>query len=259
MRQPGGPDELHKLLLERVEELKYWKMWGVEQERNISSFKKALMMWPEIQWGPRPRTEVAREKFKCPYCDKTCQNVGWLKRHIRTRHSLKSESDVDAAADDPRLQCPYCGTAYGSVGWLKRHIQEKHARTPQLPYRDAGNVGVNCFLCNVTCGTADGLVRHVHARHSSGSGSSAKKVADALRLECPYCNKTYAISGWRKRHVQKRHAEKLQASYQDAVDDFLTCPVCPASRSTCGELWEHIRKEHRLGQWEEDMDSDMSL
>ncbi|XP_020793086.1 zinc finger protein ZFAT isoform X2 [Boleophthalmus pectinirostris] len=74
-----------------------------------------------------------RQAFQCAHCFYSCNKVGPLKRHYKTKHpdekypGTELEETEDSEAQEKTVfKCPVCDSVHGSKKELNRHLKNKH-------------------------------------------------------------------------------------------------------------------------------------
>ena len=178
--------------------------------------------------------------LNCELCDKSYDNIHYLKRHIKTVHDKVKDYKCDScgkAFTTPShleqhvksvhlkikdIACDYCDKVFSARFHLNKHVKYVHKKLKN--YR--------CGFCSRAFHESSHLKRHIKSIHKG------QKVHT-----CGHCKKSFGAPSHLKRHVNLVH-KKLK--------DF-KCEICAKMFSTLQNLERHIRTLH------EDIDLDFNL
>eukprot|EP00057_Strongylocentrotus_purpuratus_P004516 XP_003728855.1 PREDICTED: uncharacterized protein LOC100892642 [Strongylocentrotus purpuratus] len=163
--------------------------------------------------------------FRCKHCDAPFMFRGNLLRHIRQRHTDKTDCDPasgdDAASQHERssknkgqskLNCRFCGNLHCSEVTLKRHIETYHPERVD----DRGK-----FVCEL-CGAV---------RHKFSQLKAHMICHNQPKQKCQICSKVFLRPASLKQHIQQVHAGRK---------DY-TCQYCGKRISSSTSLQDHER------------------
>ena len=165
----------------------------------------------------------------------------FLRRHVETSHSTKTEEERRAEREAQKVICSTCGKTYQTNAGLQFHIAKAHAPKEELPFRcaycpkaflhryhlDNHENQQHKGIRNFKCGLCDKFfaVKNTRDKHER---FVCKKV---LNYPCELCPKKFSSNTKRDHHILSVHTEDSQKPFQ--------CSYCSKGFATKFTLSEH--------------------
>ncbi|XP_077364436.1 zinc finger Y-chromosomal protein 1-like [Festucalex cinctus] len=174
------------------------------------------------------RVHSANKPFRCSLCPRRFANHACMKRHLARAH-LKGAAAVAARSASPRaansFPCATCGKEFKFRSLLSSH---EAVHSDERPHA--------CDFCPRRFRRLSHLKRHRHVVHRDGTRLPQNFV-------CHICGKDKKCRSQLARHVIIHTGERPFA-----------CDVCPARFNRQGNLQQHRKRMHGIGQTPEDPD-----
>lgn len=161
-------------------------------------------------------------EYKCNECDFKTTWFGYLKFHIKRKHSVKSESKEENKTSFP---CSFCSYKAINLSTLKVH-QNKHTRE---------NI-YNCPHCEFKTTWRAYIKSHIQKHNADNFKTRKQGDASIKSYPCQYCNYVATQMGSLKLHVNSKHTR----------ENMHKCPQCDYECAVYGNLRMHIRRKHGL-------------
>lgn len=173
----------------------------------------------------------SHEDVRCKICSRNFSDRKKLFAHTKYAHPMGNNEPRESS------MCPYCGKSYK---YLPFHIYKVHSGRE-----------IKCDMCDYTTSLLCYMTKHkkqVHEgftttcedcgkivkqlSHHKQRGCPARRKAE--RLQCPHCDKTFALRDGLTRHIRVIHMNKKDKA----------CPQCDYRTSEGFNLRIHIARVH---------------
>ncbi|XP_044758662.1 zinc finger protein 26-like [Coccinella septempunctata] len=152
-------------------------------------------------------------KHQCSFCEFNTLWEGYLKMHIRRKHSDQS-MDSGSAKEYP---CQYCDYKAATPSTLKlhtnKHTREQEHQCPYCPYKTVWTTYIKL---------------HIQNKHFKGEKSPPSK-----EHPCSFCDYKAKNSTLLRQHMNKHTREKVHQ-----------CPHCPFNTLWVTYMKLHIKRKH---------------
>ncbi|XP_065080673.1 zinc finger protein 62 homolog [Ochlerotatus camptorhynchus] len=221
-------------------------------------------------WINHTRKQHPDTLFTCDHCDHTSLSRALLDRHMRMKHSERSNNQkpqrftIYAINSATFYQCPQCSLQFTNEELLLQHNDQVHNRSqvekPDRPTvkrrskeeREKFALRYSCDICGKKYRFKNSLWSHKHKEHNMGNQKSicdvcgqnfkhhsyltahiANKHATELPYQCEHCSKAYSQAYLLKEHLKSHAAEKKHK-----------CPHCDYRAKQSHALKDHIIRMH---------------
>uniref|UniRef100_A0A1B0GHV4 Putative zn finger n=1 Tax=Lutzomyia longipalpis TaxID=7200 RepID=A0A1B0GHV4_LUTLO len=205
-------------------------------------------------WNPwdgnitEPREEssrMKREKIPCLKCSKMYCQGKRLDDHIAQCSGNEATSEEKPSVQDEvkkkSFSCAFCGNEFlrkhQIIAHMRSHVKLLHRKVPKPAKEDSSFEKTSertCKICNKTCYTSRGLMRHVKFHEKKKANGDKQEQSARAQFPCDGCKRNFRNEGALRRHVEFRESANI------------TCDMCTEHFCTPTDFQTHQRMVHKI-------------